>query len=162
MDKPLPPKAARLLDDLESIRALLDGDSSEPPLLTESLDPSTIPLLHEVVDPRPLPKTPLGSFRPTPPPVRPTPPGTTTEPSFGSTQRPVTAPPVTPAPPAAPVVAPATPASPQPLDQARLDAELRAAANLILQEVIDDFVPQIEAELQKRLQARLQRLLNRR
>ncbi len=41
----------------------------------------------------------------------------------------------------------------------RLDNELRAAAELILQDVIDDFVPQIEAELKKRLQARLSRLL---
>ena len=41
----------------------------------------------------------------------------------------------------------------------RLDSELRAAAELILQDVIDDFVPQIEAELKRRLQARLSRLL---
>ena len=41
----------------------------------------------------------------------------------------------------------------------RLDIELRAAAELILQDVIDDFVPQIEAELKRRLQARLSRLL---
>ena len=37
--------------------------------------------------------------------------------------------------------------------------ELRAAAQLILQDVIDDFVPQIEAELKRRLDARLDRLL---
>ena len=41
----------------------------------------------------------------------------------------------------------------------RLDSELRAAAQLILQDVIDDFVPQIEAELKRRLEARLTRLL---
>ena len=41
----------------------------------------------------------------------------------------------------------------------RLDTELRAAAQLILQDVIDDFVPQIEAELKRRLDARLSRLL---
>jgi hypothetical protein len=41
----------------------------------------------------------------------------------------------------------------------RLDSELRAAAELILQDVIDDFVPQIEAELKRRLDARLSRLL---
>ncbi|MHA6494195.1 DNA polymerase III subunit chi [Pseudomonas borbori] len=40
-----------------------------------------------------------------------------------------------------------------------LDGELRAAAQLILQDVIDDFVPQIEAELKRRLEARLTRLL---
>ncbi|WP_298187571.1 DNA polymerase III subunit chi [uncultured Pseudomonas sp.] len=44
----------------------------------------------------------------------------------------------------------------------RLDTELRAAAQLILQDVIDDFVPQIEAELKRRLEARLPRLLPRR
>lgn len=41
----------------------------------------------------------------------------------------------------------------------RLDTELRAAAQLILQDVIDDFVPQIEAELKHRLDAHLSRLL---
>lgn len=41
----------------------------------------------------------------------------------------------------------------------RLDSELRAAAQLILQDVIDDFVPQIEVELKRRLDARLSRLL---
>lgn len=41
----------------------------------------------------------------------------------------------------------------------RLDSELRAAAELILQDVIDDFVPKIEAELKRRLDARLTRLL---
>jgi hypothetical protein len=41
----------------------------------------------------------------------------------------------------------------------RLDSELRAAAELILQDVLDDFVPKIEAELKRRLDARLTRLL---
>ena len=36
------------------------------------------------------------------------------------------------------------------------------AAPVILQDVIDDFVPQIEAELKRRLDARLERLLNQR
>lgn len=44
-------------------------------------------------------------------------------------------------------------------ERTSLDSELRAAAQLILQDVIDDFVPQIAAELQRRLEARLQRLL---
>ncbi|MFZ5957488.1 DNA polymerase III subunit chi [Pseudomonas sp. QL9] len=68
---------------------------------------------------------------------------------------------VTPSP--RPQQAPEPPAAPEPItwdsEQARLDSELRAAAQLILQDVIDDFVPQIEAELQRRLEARLQRLL---
>ncbi|QRY79210.1 DNA polymerase III subunit chi [Pseudomonas sp. PDNC002] len=69
---------------------------------------------------------------------------------------------VTPAPqaPAPPAI---QPVEPNPLPQAselnRLDLELRAAAQLILQDVIDDFAPQIEAELQRRLEARMQRLL---
>ncbi len=40
-----------------------------------------------------------------------------------------------------------------------LDAELRAAAQLIMQDVIDDFAPHIEAEVKRRLEARLERLL---
>lgn len=73
-----------------------------------------------------------------------------------------------PVPPVAP--APAAPSAAQPSVRAgveaatqtqlnRLDGELRAAAQLILQDVIDDFVPQIEAELKRRLNARLARLL---
>ncbi|MCP8463362.1 DNA polymerase III subunit chi [Pseudomonas sp. ZM23] len=56
-------------------------------------------------------------------------------------------------------VAPAPTGNPPPAGLDRLDLELRSAAQLILQDVIDDFVPQIEAELQRRLEARLQRLL---
>ncbi|MFS2124367.1 DNA polymerase III subunit chi [Pseudomonas sp. Pseusp97] len=69
---------------------------------------------------------------------------------------------VTPAPQAlAPAAAqPAAPqASPAASELHRLDLELRAAAQLILQDVLDDFAPQIEAELQRRLEARMQRLL---
>lgn len=58
--------------------------------------------------------------------------------------------------------APAPTASPSAAELNRLDLELRSAAQLILQDVIDDFVPQIEAELQRRLEARLQRLLSQR
>jgi hypothetical protein len=69
---------------------------------------------------------------------------------------------VTPAPQAPEPVA-AQPAAPQASAAAselhRLDLELRAAAQLILQDVLDDFAPQIEAELQRRLEARMQRLL---
>lgn len=69
---------------------------------------------------------------------------------------------VTPAP-QAPEPAVAQPAAPQASPAAselnRLDLELRAAAQLILQDVLDDFAPQIEAELQRRLEARMQRLL---
>ncbi|EWC42868.1 DNA polymerase III subunit chi [Pseudomonas stutzeri] len=45
------------------------------------------------------------------------------------------------------------------LAERHIDHELRTAANLILQEVIDDFVPQIEAELKRRLEARIETLV---
>ena len=139
MDTPkLPPEPAHLLDDLESIRALLDDEpnGNEPPLLTESLDADGIPLLSERVEPAP-------------------------------------AQPVPPAQPQVQAVPASAPAPSQPVAEsirqrltpagdpelARLDSELRAAAQLILQDVIDDFVPQIEAELKRRLDARLTRLL---
>lgn len=41
-----------------------------------------------------------------------------------------------------------------------LDRELRAAAHLIMQDVIDDFAPHIETEIKRRLDVRLERLLN--
>ena len=69
---------------------------------------------------------------------------------------------VAPAPPP-PTPAAVSPAAPTVSSTAselnRLDLELRAAAQLILQDVLDDFAPQIEAELQRRLEARMQRLL---
>ncbi|WP_103102882.1 DNA polymerase III subunit chi [Pseudomonas sp. LFM046] len=152
MDTPKPPhKPAHLLDDLESIRALLDDEPSgaEPPLLTDSLGADGIPLLSEIVEPAPVQPAP---------PVQPL--------------APVQAAPMAPAPNPTPAPAPAPPPN-QPMAEAirqrmtpagnpeltRLDNELRAAAQLILQDVIDDFVPQIEAELKRRLEARLTRLL---
>lgn len=41
-----------------------------------------------------------------------------------------------------------------------LDSELRAAAMLIMQDVIDDFAPHIETEIKRRLDARMERLLS--
>ncbi len=41
-----------------------------------------------------------------------------------------------------------------------LDSELRAAAQLIMQDVIDDFAPHIEAEIKRRMDARMERLLS--
>ena len=131
MDTPkLPPKPAHLLDDLESIRALLDDEpnGNEPPLLTESLDADGIPLLSERVEAAPgMPAAAPASA-----------PATSQTVAESIRQR-------------------MTPAGDPEL--ARLDNELRAAAQLILQDVIDDFVPQIEAELKRRLDARLTRLL---
>lgn len=159
MDNPSqPPRPAHLLDDLESIRALLDEHtSSEPPLLTESVDPASIPLLSEIVEPPPF------SLSPAPQAAQP---ATPAAPRQAPAPTPVKA--TAPVPPVAP--APAAPSAAQPSVRAgveaatqtqldRLDGELRAAAQLILQDVIDDFVPQIEAELKRRLNARLARLL---
>ncbi|MGE6994372.1 DNA polymerase III subunit chi [Pseudomonas sp. NPDC047961] len=52
MTQSRPPKA-HLLDDLESIRALL-GDQ-DPPLLSDTLDPDSFPLLSEIVEHPPAP-----------------------------------------------------------------------------------------------------------
>lgn len=56
MDTPnSPKKAAHLLDDLESIRQLLDDEGLQPPLLTEMVGEqgTQIPLLDEVFEPTP-------------------------------------------------------------------------------------------------------------
>ncbi|SEP89615.1 hypothetical protein SAMN04244573_00647 [Azotobacter beijerinckii] len=99
------PDTAHLLDDLQSIRDLLDEDLL-PPLLTETLGADEIPLLSEIV----------------------------TLEEDGEEPRP------TPSPPS-------------------LEQTLRTESQLVLQEVIDDFLPQIEAELKRRLEIRLERLL---
>ncbi len=63
---------------------------------------------------------------------------------------------------------PASTTSPADTAQARrqdtllhLDADLRAAAQQIMQDVINDFTPHIETEIKRRLDARLERLLKR-
>lgn len=66
-------------------------------------------------------------------------------------------------PPAAPAPT-ATAQSAAPTDKGpdallHLDSELRAAAQLIMQDVIDDFAPHIETEIKRRLDARMERLL---
>lgn len=61
-----------------------------------------------------------------------------------------------------PVVAQAPADDPQARRQdtlLHLDSELRAAAQLIMQDVINDFTPHIETEIKRRLAARLERLL---
>ena len=70
-------------------------------------------------------------------------------------------PPPAPAPPvveAAPTAAPAE-KTPDAL-LLHLDNELRAAAQLIMQDVIDDFAPHIETEIKRRMDARMERLLS--
>ncbi|WP_060478739.1 MULTISPECIES: hypothetical protein [Pseudomonas] len=42
-----------------------------------------------------------------------------------------------------------------------LDSELRAAAQMIMQDVINDFTPHIENEIKRRLDARIERLIKR-
>jgi hypothetical protein len=59
----------------------------------------------------------------------------------------------------APVAEPATEKAPDAL-LLHLDNELRAAAQLIMQDVIDDFAPHIETEIKRRLDARMERLIS--
>ncbi|HGM5554151.1 TPA: DNA polymerase III subunit chi [Pseudomonas putida] len=64
-------------------------------------------------------------------------------------------------PPPAPTPAPAAaPVDKGPDALLHLDSELRAAAQLIMQDVIDDFAPHIETEIKRRLEARMERLLS--
>ncbi|MBD9598369.1 DNA polymerase III subunit chi [Pseudomonas sp. PDM10] len=66
----------------------------------------------------------------------------------------------TPPAPAAPAAQPAPAASKSPDELLHLEDELRAAAQLIMQDVIDDFAPHIETEIKRRLSARMERLLS--
>ncbi|WP_347904303.1 DNA polymerase III subunit chi [Pseudomonas purpurea] len=136
MDTPKPQqKPTHLLDDLESIRQLLGDDNLQPPLLTDTVeqarDEGQIPMLFDQVG--------------------------------GKPQADVIEPPTPkPAPVAPPVVEPAPAASVQQGADVmlHLDSELRAAAQLIMQDVIDDFAPHIETEIKRRLDARMERLLS--
>jgi hypothetical protein len=134
-------ESAHLLDDLESIRQLLGDQSLQPPLLTDTVATDDhIPLLFDVVSGRTIASTELESG----PAHRPTP---ALEPAAASE----------------PTLAPVEPApemqAPNPDDLLHLDSELRAAAQLIMQDVIDDFAPHIENEIKRRLEARMERLL---
>ena len=62
--------------------------------------------------------------------------------------------------PAAPAAQPAPAASKSADELLHLEDELRAAAQLIMQDVIDDFAPHIETEIKRRLAARMDRLLS--
>lgn len=156
MDSHNPPKPGNLLNDLESIRQLLDQQQLEPPLLTESVDTSAIPLLCDIVPPSELvpPRPSLTSAlqqRPDP------------APSVAPVSAPVTPAPAAPTPTASTINASLQQRlHPGALELQRVDRELRAAAQLLLQDVIDDFVPQIEAELKRRLDVRLDLLLSQR
>lgn len=72
-----------------------------------------------------------------------------------------TPPTIEPPPASAPAPAPAAaPVGKGPDALLHLDSELRAAAQLIMQDVIDDFAPHIETEIKRRLEARMERLLS--
>ncbi|MDO9321418.1 MAG: DNA polymerase III subunit chi [Pseudomonas sp.] len=170
MDSQKPNKPGNLLHDLESIRQLLEQSPLEPPLLTELIDPNSIPLLSEVVSPADL-GAPL--FNLSAPASRPQPVASSAATS-AATAKPMAPQPspthATPAP--APATNPAPNESiseqlqqrlhPAALELNRLDRELRTAAHLMLQDIIDDFVPLIEAELKTRLDAHLNQLLSQR
>jgi hypothetical protein len=166
MDSEKPGKPSNLLSDLESIRQLLEQSPLEPPLLTELFDPNSIPLLSDIVHPAEL-GAPIG--KPTAPARLPV--------ASAPAAAPVVRPPPTtaPAPPSVRVTSNSAAAAhsamgehlqlnlhPAALELNRLDRELRTAAQLMLQDVIDDFVPQIEAELKRRLDLQLTLLLNQR
>lgn len=132
MDTPKPLKdPANLLDDLESIRQLL-GDESRP---TPEQGENQIPLLFDVVGARP-------SYP--------------AQADYADDHADI--PTLMPE----PVVIPATEVKAVPKEDAllHLNGELRAAAQLIMQDVIDDFAPHIETEIKRRLEARMERLLS--
>ncbi|MDP9515412.1 MULTISPECIES: DNA polymerase III subunit chi [Pseudomonas] len=149
MDTPNPlQKPAHLLDDLESIRQLLGDDNLQPPLLTETVSGEVqIPLLFDMVGSQQPDETEAAPAAQAKPQAAPAP---------APVQ--VTAPAPVPAPATAPAAKPA-PASNSADALLHLDTELRAAAQLIMQDVIDDFAPHIETEIKRRLDARLERLL---
>ncbi|MNF58889.1 hypothetical protein D3C84_404640 [compost metagenome] len=109
---------------------LPDWANDELPLLTETVGEPLIPLLSEPADAVPL----------------------------LSEQVPASSPPVTP-PPAVSRAVPADSASANAMPMAQIERELHAAAELIMQEVIDDYMLQIEAELHRRLEDHLASLL---
>ena len=131
-----PSEPSRLLEDLESIRTLLD-EHPEPEVGDDGqLD---IPLLQDVI------------LNPDEPPLsaveHPAPPLTSklAEERMQLDQIMAQQSPLS-----------AVPSSPR---EARLEARLQAEAQLLLQEVIDDLMPTIEDELRKRMQGKLQQLV---
>ncbi|MFS2157673.1 DNA polymerase III subunit chi [Pseudomonas sp. Pseusp122] len=133
MDTSKPQKeAAHLLDDLESIRQLLGDESQSAPA---SSGETQIPLLFDVVGAHPV---------------------LTPELDFDSDDSRI--PTLTPTP--APAPAPKAPTVSKADALLHLDRELRDAAQLIMQDVIDDFAPHIETEIKRRLDVRLERLLS--
>ena len=134
MDTPNPlKKDDHLLDDLESIRQLLGDDGLQPPLLTEAIEVVEVAEAANGDGQIPLLFDMIASK-----PEAPQPPVKAPEP-----------------PPVVPVAEKSTDAL-----LLHLDNELRAAAQLIMQDVIDDFAPHIETEIKRRMDARMERLLS--
>ncbi|MGE6388266.1 DNA polymerase III subunit chi [Pseudomonas sp. NPDC078416] len=133
--------SAHLLDDLESIRQLLGDDPAQPPLLTESVhSDEQIPLLFDVVSGQVV---------------------TLDEHEANLNDIPLLTPePVVAVTPPAPAANASSAKAPNAEALLHLDSELRAAAQLIMQDVIDDFAPHIENEIKRRLDARMERLLS--
>jgi hypothetical protein len=147
MDTPKTLKdSAHLLDDLESIRQLLGDESLQPPLLTDAVaTEGQIPLLFDVVGAKAAAQAdteseldPLAAE--------------TTDDEDDEANIPTLTP--------EPAQAQPAPAETNPDLLLHLDSELRAAAQLIMQDVIDDFAPHIETEIKRRLDARMERLLS--
>lgn len=145
MDTSKKAESAHLLDDLESIRQLLGEDSTHSTLPNDpARSEGQIPLLFDVVGARS---------------------DTAHQQDFDEDDIPTLTLDAPDAPDAQ--VEQVQQASPAPQPQAlpnpdallHLDNELRAAAQLIMQDVIDDFAPHIENEIKRRLEARLERLL---
>lgn len=128
---PIPPHPAHLPD----------WASDELPLLTETVGEPVIPLLREPLLSEPADAVPLLSERvaASSPPARPVPSVPTTT--------------------VASRAVPADRAGDAAMPLAQIERELHAAAELIMQEVIDDYMLQIEAELHRRLEDHLASLL---
>ncbi|AHF66191.1 MULTISPECIES: hypothetical protein [Pseudomonas] len=140
MDTSKKAEPALLLDDLESIRQLLGDDNLQPPLLTDTIHREVqIPLLFDVVGNKPDRTQEADYDNPDIPTLLPDSPVQATAPQ--------------------PAPEPEPQSSPNPDALLHLDRELRAAAQLIMQDVIDDFAPHIETEIKRRLEARLERLV---
>lgn len=128
---PLPPHPAHLPD----------WASDELPLLTETVGEPAIPLLREPLLSEPADAVPLLSEQlPARPPAIPP---ATLAPTASAASRAV----------------PVDSASDAAMPLAQIERELHAAAELIMQEVIDDYMLQIEAELHRRLEEHLAKVL---
>lgn len=142
MDTSKKAESAHLLNDLESIRKLLDDDNQQP--ADTSQRDVQIPLLFDVVGKKPDMTLELDFDNPDIPTLMPDTPVQQTAPSQPEPE---------------PVIEPAPVPLPAPDTLLHLESELRAAAQLIMQDVIDDFAPHIETEIKRRLEARLERLV---